>query len=146
MKLNWGTGILIFIILFFIGIFSFIYFTTTLETNLVEKDYYPKELEYDSHQEKLRNTAGLEEKISFLKSKEQIGIQFPAFTRGEPVEGSIHLYRPSDYQKDIMISISLDTNASQQIPTGNLLPGKYIVKIDWSFKGIPYYQEEIYIH
>ncbi len=146
MKFNWGTGILIFIILFFIAIFSFIYYTTTHDVNLVERDYYPKELDYDTQQEKMSNTADLDEKIVFSKSKEIIKVHFPDFTKNDTLSGTIQLYRPSDFKKDIIYPVSSDTSSSQIIPTGNLLPGKYIIKVDWSFKGVNYYQEEVYIH
>ncbi len=146
MKFNWGAGILIFIILFFIAIFSFVYYTTTHDINLVEKDYYPKELEYNTQQEKMSNTAALDEKISFDKSAALIIIQFPAFTIEDTVKGNIQLYRPSDFKKDIVIPISIDTNLIQQVQASSLLPGKYIIKVDWTFKGISYYQEEVYIH
>ncbi|MCK5078307.1 MAG: FixH family protein, partial [Bacteroidales bacterium] len=43
-KINWGTGILIFLVIFFIAIFSFVYFSFQLQINLVEDDYYPKEI------------------------------------------------------------------------------------------------------
>jgi len=146
MKFNWGTGILIFIILFFIAIFSFVYYTTTHDVNLVERDYYPKELDYDTQQEKMSNTADLDEKIVFSKSKEIIKVHFPDFTKNDTLSGTIQLYRPSDFKKDITYPISVDTSSSQIVPTGNLLAGKYIIKVDWSFNGVDYYQEEVYIH
>jgi hypothetical protein len=146
MKFNWGTGILIFIIFFFIAIFSFVYYTTTHDINLVEEDYYPKELAYDSQQEKMRNTANLPEKISFEKTRDMIRLVFPGFINKDSINGSIMLYRPSDHKKDLSYQISLDTACSQVIEAGELLPGKYIIKVDWSFRGKSYYQEEVYLH
>ena len=146
MKFNWGTGIFIFIILFFIAIFSFVFYTTTHEVNLVEQSYYPRGLEYDAQQEKMNNTAGLAQKIRFEKSKEVLRILFPDFLNEDSVSGTIRLYRPSDYKKDILFNIQLDSASSQIIPAEGLLPGKYIIKVDWSHMGINYYQEEVYIH
>ena len=146
MKFNWGTGIFIFIILFFIAIFSFVFYTTTHEVNLVEQGYYPRGLEYDAQQEKMINTAGLAQKIRFEKSKEALRILFPDFINGDSVSGTIRLYRPSDYKKDILFNIQLDSASSQIISAEGLVPGKYIIKVDWSHMGINYYQEEVYIH
>ena len=146
MKFNWGTGILIFIVFFFIAIFSFVYFTTTHDVNLVEEDYYPKELAYDSQQEKMTNTANLPEKIRFEKSREMIRLLFPGFVKTDSIYGTIVLYRPSDHRKDVRYQISLDTLCSQVIRAEELLPGKYIIKVDWSFRGKSYYQEEVYLH
>ena len=146
MKFTWGTGILIFIIFFFIAIFSFVFYTTTHDVNLVEEDYYPRELAYDSQQEKMTNTAKLPEKIVFEKSREIVRLVFPGFIKTDSVSGTIVLYRPSDHKRDLSYRISLDTAYSQVIPAGKLLPGKYIIKVDWSFREKSYYQEEVYLH
>ena len=63
MKFNWGHGIAAFIGFFFIAIFSFIFFTLQFETNLVEEDYYPKEIAYQEKIDKMHNTELLKEKI-----------------------------------------------------------------------------------
>ncbi|HSG68618.1 MAG TPA: FixH family protein [Bacteroidales bacterium] len=146
MRINWGTGILIVIIIFLIAIISFVLFTTTHKINLVEEDYYPKELNYDSQMEKQANTDALVEKISFIKGDSAVLIAFPQSFAGKEVEGSILVYRPSDYAKDKLYPIRLDTAGQQFIPTGNLLPGKYIFKVDWVCDGVKYFQEQVIIN
>ena len=146
MKINWGTGILIFIIVFLIAIISFVIFTTTQKVSLVEKDYYPKGLEYDSHIEKTANAKALEEKVSVSKSDSLIIFEFPDLFQKKAVEGSILFYRPSDSRKDKSFNIQLDSNLRQFIPATGLLPGKYIIKIDWSCDEVSYYQEEVIIN
>ena len=143
MKINWGTGILIVIILFLIAIISFVIFSTTHKVNLVEEDYYPKELNFDSQIEKNSNTEALDEKLKFTQQKEFIVITFPGFVKEKQVEGTILVYRPSDYDEDKLYKIELDENGSQFIPTIDLLKGKYIFKVDWTFNEINYFQEEV---
>ena len=46
MKLNWGTGIFIFLILFITAGVAFIIFTLQYDVNLVHKDYYEKGVDY----------------------------------------------------------------------------------------------------
>jgi len=146
MKINWGTGILIVIIVFLIGIISFVVFTTSHKVNLVEEDYYPKELVYDSQIEKISNTEALEEKISIYTADSMIVVIFPSIVENKTLDGSILLYRPSDYEEDILYDIELDSNRLQILPTAGLLPGKYIIKIDWSCDGVNYYQEKVIIN
>jgi len=147
MKINWGTGILIFIVLFLIAIVSFVIFATTQKVNLVEEDYYPKELNFDSQMEKNANTEALSEKVIFGQIEDSlIFIHFPKFFIPEQVEGSIHIYRPSDDKEDLLYRIKLDSNAYQLLPADNLLPGKYIIKLDWTFEGVEYYQEQVLIN
>ena len=45
-KWNWGTGILIGIIAFMAFIIGLVYFSVQQNFDLVERDYYPKALEY----------------------------------------------------------------------------------------------------
>jgi hypothetical protein len=146
MKINWGTGILIVIIVFLIAIISFVIFTTTHKVNLVEEDYYPKELNFDSQIEKNSNTEALDEKVSFIVKDSLVVIAFPDFVDAKLVEGTILVYRPSDYDEDLRYNIELDTNNYQYIPTYKLLQGKYILKIDWTFEGKNYFQEKVIIN
>ncbi|MEN8224412.1 MAG: FixH family protein [Bacteroidota bacterium] len=146
MKLNWGTGILIVIIIFLILIISFVIFSSTQKVNLVEEDYYPKELNFDSQIEKNSNTEALDEKINFIVKDSMIIIGFPDFADETKIEGSIHVYRPSDYKEDLLYKIKPDTNGYQYIPTSGLLPGKYIVKVDWLYEGVNYFQEKVIIN
>lgn len=146
MKINWGTGILIFIIIFLIALISFVIFTTTHKINLVEEDYYPKELNYDTQIEKNTNTEALDEKISISLADSLIILEFPGLTEGKEVEGSILLYRPSDFEEDKLYSIQLDSNLRQILPASGLLPGKYIIKIDWTCDEVSYFQEKVIIN
>jgi hypothetical protein len=142
MKINWGTGILLFIILFFIVIFSFIYFTTTLNINLVEEDYYPKGINYDEQWEKSRNTSLLEEKISVILTGDSVTVLYPALIKDRKVEGTLLFYRPSDNALDVTYPVDPDSSLRQHIITDHLVTGKYILKIEWSLDEVPYYQEE----
>jgi len=146
MKINWGTGILIFILVFLATIISFVVFTTTQKINLVEEDYYPKELNFDEQIDKNTNTAGLDEKINFIILDSLILIDFPDFFDAKTVEGSILVYRPSDDNADLLYKIDLDTNGYQFIPTKTLLKGKYILKIDWTCEKVNYFQEKVIIN
>lgn len=146
MKFTWGTGILLVIIIFLIAIISFVFFSRTQKVNLVEEDYYPKELNFDTQIEKQSNTEALTEKIRFTVSDSVIVVDFPAFVEEEMVEGTIQVYRPSDFEEDLLYTIELDSGGMQYIPTEGLLPGRYIIKVDWSFDGKEYYQEKAIIN
>ena len=143
MKINWGTGILIVIIVFLVAIISFVIYTSTIKVNLVEEDYYPKELNFDDQIEKNTNTEALVEKVNFIVFDSLILIDFPDFFDKKVVEGSILVYRPSDYAEDLRYNIDLDTNGYQFIPTHTLLKGKYILKLDWTCEGVNYCPEKV---
>jgi len=140
-KLNWGTKIAIGASIYVVGILAFVGFSTTQKINLVSKDYYPEEIEYQSQIEKIKNTYKLSNKILLNQENGSLNLQFPKEIK-ESVQGEIVFYRPSDYEKDVRLDIELDKNMVQRINTGNLLSGRYNVKIEWSFEGEKYFQEE----
>jgi hypothetical protein len=66
--------------------------------------------------------------------------------KGKRVDGSILLYRPSDYEEDKLFTIQLDSNLRQVLPATGLLKGKYIIKIDWNCDDVAYFQEKVIIN
>lgn len=146
MKINWGTGIAIVITIFVITVITFAWFASTQRVNLVEEDYYPKELTYGEKMDRISNTNNLGENIDIQFDSEFVYIHFPEFTHQEKPEGKIQLYRPSDYRKDLYFPVQINDSGYQYIPTSGLLKGKYTIKIDWSFNGIEYYFEETFLN
>ena len=142
MKFNWGTGILLFIILFFVVIFSFVYFTTTQKINLVEEDYYEKELMFQQQIDRKKNTKPFIDHFIVRQHEDALAISFPGFFKDKKMDGSIHFYRPSDEKLDLLYKLELDSTGAQYFSMEKLQGGKYIVKISWTADSIPYYFEE----
>lgn len=145
MKLNWGSGILAFIIFFLAAIVIFVIFTSQQEYQLVEEDYYPKELKYGEKIQMMENTNALGERIALTGEQDKIIITFPSITSGKDPQGLIHVYRPSDERRDFIIPIKVGPECKQEMGTEKMIPGKYIFKIEWHLEGISYYQEETFI-
>jgi hypothetical protein len=145
MKFNWGGGILAFIITFLIAVVAFIIYTSQQEYQLVEEDYYPKELKYGEKIQMMENANSLGDNIKIIKTGEKITITFPSITKGKTPQGRIHIYRPSDEKKDFIVPIEVGPDGTQEIGTNNMIPGKYIFKIEWLLDGVSYYQEETFI-
>ena len=56
-KWNWGTKLVIAIILFMGFIFVLVYLSTQNTIDLVERDYYPKGLKYQNRIEEIKNAS-----------------------------------------------------------------------------------------
>jgi nitrogen fixation protein FixH len=145
MKFNWGKGILITVILIFLGVIAFFIYISNLDINLVEDNYYEKELAYQAKIDEMKNTDLLPEKINISYSPDQVKVKFPAIFHDKQPQGTILFYRPSDPARDFNVSLQLSDSGLQIIEAGSLLPGKWIVKIDWSLDSVKYYQEEVFI-
>jgi hypothetical protein len=142
MKLNWGTGIFIILAVFILAIVAFYLFIANLDINLVEDNYYEKELVYQERIDKLNNTLSLPGKISVMKQPGILVIQFPALEAGNSPEGLVLFYRPSDPAKDFILPLQLNDSLQQAFDVSKLEKGKWIIKLDWKTGGKEYYFEE----
>jgi len=140
-KLSWGTKLGIMASLYVVGVLIFVGFSTTQKINLVSKDYYPKEIQYESQIQKIKNAQQLAEPVLISQKNQNIHVQFPE-NMIEGVEGKIILYRPADYEKDFKVNIALNDSGVQEINSAQLLRGRYTIKLDWKHNNIPYYKEE----
>jgi hypothetical protein len=93
-KWNWGTKLFIFTAAFMLFLITFFILMSMQTTNLVEKDYYPKALEYQQHIQKNNNTKLLEEKVQIEYRGEYIEFKFQSFFIPDSIKGDIILYRP----------------------------------------------------
>jgi len=142
MKFNWGTGIFIVIVLFLLAVISFFIFINTLDINLVEDNYYEKELVYQQRIEKINNASSLPGKINFSTEPGILIIQFPGIDSTFSPTGSVLFYRPSDPKKDMSVPLKLDNSFRQAIDISGISKGKWTVKLEWEMGGKEYYFEE----
>jgi nitrogen fixation protein FixH len=139
-KFNWGTGIVAAFVLFIGFILYFVIKTstdTTYEYDLVDPNYYQKELDFQNQINKLENTKKLKEKVLFETTKEGVLITFPKELNPENIKGMVSLYRPSNQILDREIPLSL-SNSSLLIPKKVLVGGRWDIFIDWSYKDTKY--------
>lgn len=142
MKFNWGTGIAL-VYGAFVVVFVFLLFKSmTFDNSLVSDHYYADDLNYQQHYDKLANAEQLSEKLVIQNNApgKQIQLQFPT-NLGE-VSGDIHLFSPSNSHLDRVIPVKTDSNFLQVIPTAELKPGFWKVKVDWNASGKAYYLEQ----
>ena len=146
MKLTWGNGIFLFLLLFTFLCVIFLVYTTTVDQTLVEDDYYPKGLKHEQVLTKMRNYTALPEPLSVQLSSSTIDVRFPVFFKGIPMNGRILVYRPSDKRLDGLFPLKPDTALVQSIPLSRFRRGDYVIKVDWSASGKGYYvMKDIFI-
>jgi hypothetical protein len=146
MKFNWGTGILVVIVLFMVLCIAFFIFASRQDNSLVEKDYYPKGLKYEEMIGKIRNAAGLGEVPEMKLDKDFLKIKYPSYFKGKDLAGRVYFYRPSDANLDFTSEISFDTALVQLIPASRFRHGRYQIQFDW-MQGIKsyYIEKEIFV-
>lgn len=141
MKLNWGWGLTIFITIFLIAILSFVYFASTQQVNLVEKDYYPKGVTYQEQIQKQQNAKALPEKISITQSENTLTVIFPKQSFSQNTKGTLHFAHIENYKLDQELELELDSAGQQVVDASSFEAGRYKVKVDWETNETPFFQE-----
>lgn len=125
--MNWGKSI----VLVFIGFAIFIGILVTVcvkqQVNLVSKDYYQEELNYQQEIDELNNAAKLESKPIIIVDQKLIqisGIQ----------QGKLNLLRPSDSRFDA--SFVLDS--TKIFDLSKYPSGRYNASLRWEVNGKKY--------
>ena len=122
--------------------FWLIYFSFSQEVNLVRDDYYQAEVQFDSKLESIKRTNLLDKNLKISLIEKNIEIVFPDAFKNNKIEGSILLYRPSDRDRDVEISVKLDSNQTQLIPTIGMLSGMWEIQVSWETESIEYFNEK----
>lgn len=145
MKINWGTGIAIFYTIFAVSLVMVVIKSFDYDHSLVVEDYYQKDLDYQSHYDKLVNSQELVKdlEIQFIKESSNVRFSFPTQLKG--VKGEIRFMRPSNKKIDFATAIKLDAENQQELPAEKLAPGLWKLQVDWQVAGKSYYTEQVLV-
>lgn len=137
MKFNWGTGILIILILFLLACAAFIIFAMRQDVNLVHKDYYEKGVDHTEQMNADARSLQFTDKIKIDYSDEYLLIGFEESLAANIDSGTVILYRPSNSKQDVMLPMNFNENVIK-ISKSNLVSGRYILKLSWYSEGLKY--------
>ncbi len=136
---NWGWGIATVYTVFALGTLAFAYFSFSQKVELVSTDYYNKEVSFDQHASRVRNSQALTTPVQahYDEQAELITLSFPF----SGAHGSVQLYRPSESGQDQTLDVRCDERNQMFIPTKSLSKGLWRVKVEWDAAGKNYYDE-----
>ncbi len=142
--LNWGTGIIIFFSFFAISMVTAVIATTRHPPQMVQKDYYALDLNYQAHLEKKQRAATLAvaPAVHYVSEKEQVEVTFPQDMQIR--DGQIKCYRAATTKDDMTIAMSNAINYT--IPAATLANGRWRVDLDWTdMEGKSYFWETFFV-
>ena len=146
MKINWGTGLAIGMVLFIGFILFFVVQIITddkYDYDLVTEDYYQKELIFQKELDDLENSNSLKQNLTGEKTDKGWEISFPQDLDHRAITGTVVLYRPSDKKLDFQMPLEL-SGPVLLIPDSRMVGGKWRIIVNWTYKGKDYrYQKEI---
>jgi len=137
MKFNWGTGILVFLILFLSASAVFIFFAMRQDVNLVHEDYYEQGADYSAQMDVDARSAEYKDSFKTFVADGSLVVDFEKSLAMSIDSGSVLLFRPSSSSLDVSMPFGLMGN-SLKIPRSNLITGRYILKLRWYSGGLKY--------
>ena len=138
--MSWGTKIVISFAVFMIGMIGMVVYVFNLQMDLVEDNYYEKEIKYQDQIDILTATQNLNNELKIDQSVNTISFDFPK--EGSIPTGEINFYRPSDAKSDFKVSIVTDTDRKQTVLTHELAAGAWEVQVTWYSDNQKYFKEE----
>ncbi len=137
--MNWGNKLLLAIILFISGISFLVYRSTQTNYDLVEKDYYRQELQYQDIIDGANSANKLTTPVKLNQEGKIILLELPAEMKNKTVSGDVWFYCAYNAAKDKKFVLQTNREGIQAFPPASIDPGNYTVKIIWKENGNTYF-------
>jgi hypothetical protein len=144
---RWGFLTAAFYIVFVIVMVSVVVWSTGHRVDLVDEDYYDKELAYQDHIDKLDRTNRLKKQPEITYNEDLIVVKFPDEFEYYEINGKINYFRPSDKDLDFTEHFEPDSSNIYARDSYGMAKGWWRIKLDWEAGDSTYYNEqEIFIN
>lgn len=142
-KSKWGIGVFILYGGFVLFILVLVMYVSIQDIQLVEEEYYQKDLAYQQQIDRIDRTNQLEEKL-ILNLPDENGnmlIKFPV-KKNKEISGTIKFFRPSNDHLDFELPVETDSLGILQIDTKTMARGFWKVKVNWTIDSVEYFKQE----
>ncbi|MGG9972575.1 FixH family protein [Ferruginibacter sp. SUN002] len=139
--MNWGYKILFVYLAFVGGMVWMVIKSSSQKMDLVTTDYYAKELKYQDKIDEAKRTSALSKAVECTVVNSQLSIKFPEDFSGKEIKGDVHLYCPSDEDKDLVQPFTTKDNLLT-ISLPERSKGSNEVHISWTVDNETYYFEK----
>ena len=140
--MNWGTKVFIGYAAGVCFISYFVIRSMMLSTEMVEEDYYNKELAFNEHIEGVNNAKLLTNPIIIKSNETQIEVMIDSITAQSMQKGEIHFYNPASEKADKKMVLA-PSNGKYIFKNNILTKGKYYVRVSFEYQQKPFFTEAI---
>ena len=143
----WPAGLILFFSLFFAGSIGFIIFSTCNPVQLVSRDYYQQEIQFQDQIDRQRLTRKYQATIDIQYDEDEqiLWFKLPLDHARARVSGKILFYRPSNARLDRAIPLALTPEGTQTVRVDELKAGLWKIKIYWATGQGKYYHEVVVV-
>lgn len=143
-KFNWGTGVMLAVVVFVITTLSVVSYLISLDFYLVSNDHYEEGVEYQETIDSRQRAANLENQVLILFDEPTVSIKvlFPEEIYRDSLAGSITFYRPNDSSLDKKFKLQLNEEGRQIIPVQEFEKGRWKLTVEWQSDSLTYIEEK----
>lgn len=140
--MNWGNKLLISFAVFASMMSYLVYRAMNVNFELVEKEYYKKELRYQQVIDASNNSKLLSAAPVFEQTDKGLYLTLPQELKNKTITGDIWFYCAYDSKNDKKLPLQVNADGIQFFEKGSLAPAHYTVKINFESAGDRYYSEK----
>ena len=141
--MSWGFRITILYLSFVALIVTLVVLCYGQKVELVSKDYYKQELQYQDRIDAINNANAAGNSITHNIAGSEVMLSVsPEFLKAG-FEGTVNFFRPSDSSKDFNTEMKFDADGKQVIAGGKLEKGIYKMQLSWQSGGKNYFKEQV---
>lgn len=140
--MNWGTKVFIGYAAGVCFISYFVVKSMMLTTEMVEEDYYNKELAFNEHIQGVNNAKLLAKPITIKSNESIIEVRIDSVIAQSLQNGVIHFYNPASEKADKKLALG-HSNGKYIFNNSMLTKGKYYVRVSFEYLQKPFFTEEI---
>lgn len=128
--MNWGKSIVVVYGLFVVGMVYLVYQSTQQNIDLVDKNYYQKEIQFQSEIDATNkaNQHGIVPKIVADGGQEFLVV---LDTASFELHGSAQFYCPSNAKFDVFMDLPLSKTGKWKLPAAQIQKATYQLKVIW---------------
>lgn len=140
--MNFGGKIVILYLSFVALILTLVFNCYSMDVDLVSKDYYAQELDFQQRINATNNEKDLNASISHSVNDKSVVLTIDSTLLSNDFKGTVTFFRPSDSKKDVSFKMNF-VNNQQIIDAENLIHGAYKLQLSWTSNQKSYFKEEV---
>ena len=140
--MNWGNKLLVTFLVFGSMMGYLVYRSLNTDFDLVEKDYYKNELNFQQVIDGSKRLTELNISPEWKQNKNDLVLELMGELKNKELTGEAWFYCAYDAKKDKKIPLRTSVAGIQVFPKEIISPGNYTVKMNWLMEGQYYYAEK----
>ncbi len=140
--MNWGHKLTVVICIFILAILSMVYLAFQQTNDMVDTNYYDKELKYQLKIDAAQNLNAASTEVLVTQFEKNVKILLPKKLMKNFANGKLEFLKSDDKKRDLNLSFLPDTAGQFMIDGKRFVRGLYKVRLQWESEDKSYYREQ----